>query len=54
MRKIERNKIRRKYGNKGLKSIWRTRQLKKYGKEKLSIMYKLCSPKKSHELKEVF
>lgn len=53
MRKIRRNILRKKYGNKGLKTIWRSKQLKKYGKKKLSILYKLCSPKKSIELREV-
>lgn len=44
MRQIKRNILRRKYGNRALKSIWRDRQIKKYGKELLAVLHKLCNP----------
>lgn len=44
MRQIKRNILRKKYGNRGLKSMWRSLQLRKYGKEHLAILHKLCNP----------
>lgn len=44
MRKIMRNMLRKKYGNKGLQSVWRGWQIKRYGKEHLAILHKLCNP----------
>jgi hypothetical protein len=47
MRKIMRNMLRKKYGNKGLSSVWRGLQINKYGKEHLAILHKLCNPNTS-------
>jgi hypothetical protein len=47
MRKIMRNMLRKKYGNKGLQSVWRGLQVKRYGKEHLAILHKLCNPSRA-------
>lgn len=40
MRKLQRGKIRRMYGNRGLRDIWAGKQARKYGKDYLDI----CKP----------
>lgn len=44
MRNIKRNILRRKYGNKALGSMWRSLQLRRYGKYQLALMHKICNP----------